>query len=224
MKKEILIENLNYLIKASTVRFVGVFTLIFVFPFFSLAYLLKVFLMQFKHYADNVFRYPLCSYDTWSYVLLQKPIREALYRTAVPHQNWLLKLIPWHYSDKTELIFDIARGCVIDFVEKERCFDRIDFNFYTHKEFGEELREQYWVIKDALPKLEKELEFVGNLISDNTEMVVSKNDNAVRFITTCDELKYESLAKKYNEIEIKIYNLRQNLVSFVAKHYSRMWT
>ena len=83
-----------------------------------------------------------------------------------PCQKWLIKEIPNHWSDKTSLIPKLLIACLIDFVEGEKCFERIDYNIYDKdgndtgelNDFADHLKDYYEVASKILPDLRNELE------------------------------------------------------------------
>jgi len=78
-----------------------------------------------------------------------------------PRQRWLKKHIEYNrWSDKVELIPEFLFGCVVHFVEEEKCFERTDWEASSegHAKFAVELQECYEYIVTARPMLERQLD------------------------------------------------------------------
>ena len=79
-----------------------------------------------------------------------------------PRQKWIKKHIEYNcWCDKVELIPKFLFGCVVHFVEEEKCFDTVDWKASSkdHTEFENELCECYEYIKVKRPSLEKQMDY-----------------------------------------------------------------
>ena len=73
-----------------------------------------------------------------------------------PKQKWLAKILPRTWCDKTTLIPMLNFECVKHFVEKEECFERINYDSDPdHQKFAVELKACYKFITKDLPQLER---------------------------------------------------------------------
>lgn len=89
-----------------------------------------------------------------------------------PRQRWLTKKIPNQWCDKVELIRLVLFECLVDYVEGEKCFERLSWDDEEYKQYGirgeyifkekEKLKgiivNAYNYIKIERPKLEKDLD------------------------------------------------------------------
>jgi len=81
--------------------------------------------------------------------------------TLKPRQRWIKKHIEYkQWCDKVELIPKFLFGCVVHFVEEEKCFERIDWEASSpqHAKVADKLQECYEYITTARPALEQQLD------------------------------------------------------------------
>ena len=81
--------------------------------------------------------------------------------TLKPRQRWIKKHIEYkQWCDKVELIPKFLFGCVVHFVEEEKCFERINWEASSpqHAKVADELQECYEYITTARPTLEQQLD------------------------------------------------------------------
>ena len=209
------LEAVSDFIKCAFCRTVAIVALFVLFPFFSLFYVVQVFWKQLKYYVYHAIKWPWTILDSWLEVLSLKPILHTLKHVAVPYQNWLLKEIPWDYSDKPELIYGISEAAIVDFVEEENAFIVIDFDNETQKEFGRELKKNYHLIKVELPKLEAEAKQLSDQFYQNYKTIDVKQ---------AESPEIKRLWSKISQNENKIAILRRKIVMFVAKFHEKLWT
>lgn len=74
-----------------------------------------------------------------------------------PRQRWLLKSLPKHWVDKDEVIRLCLYQCIVNFVEDEKCFEVIDWNYTAEQqEAKKKILEIYDWVKTGRPKLEQD--------------------------------------------------------------------
>lgn len=74
-----------------------------------------------------------------------------------PRQRWLLKALPKHWTDKDEVIRLCLYQCIVHFIEDEKCFEVIDWNYTAEQqEAKKKILEIYDWIKTGRPKLERD--------------------------------------------------------------------
>ena len=114
--------------------------------------------------------------------------------TLKPRQRWIKKHIKYkQWCDKVELIPDFLFGCIVHFVEEEKCFERIDWKASgpQHAKAADELQECYEYITVARPALEQQLDDAY----DNLPEVGSYEEKYADVIST--EKAIEDGDKKY---------------------------
>ena len=127
-----------------------------------------------------------------------------------PRQKWIKKHIDYYpYCDKDKLIQDFLFGCVIDFVEEELCFERIDYEWHEEKQkFAKELRECYNYIKTERVKLDDDLTQAYNRVD---KMNVAK-------------LTYDDLYWEVNSLEEKIEKLDNKYLNWIVNNRNSLCT
>ena len=101
--------------------------------------------------------------DLWDYILPKYKYNwyDKIRCTLNPRQKWIKKHIEYkQWCDKVELIPKFLFGCVVHFVEEEKCFERIDWEASSpqHAKVANELQECYEYITVARPALEQQLD------------------------------------------------------------------
>ncbi len=71
-----------------------------------------------------------------------------------PRNKWLTDVVPRHWCDKDGLMEKMLFAMLIHFVEKEECFETIDWNASGQKVFAQELRKYYDWLTRICPKQE----------------------------------------------------------------------
>ena len=101
--------------------------------------------------------------DLWDYILPNYKYNwyDKIRCTLKPRQRWIKKHIRYRqWCDKVVLIPDFLFGCIVHFVEEEKCFERIDWEASSpqHAKVADELQECYEYITTARPALEQQLD------------------------------------------------------------------
>ena len=123
-----------------------------------------------------------------------------------PRQKWIKKHIEYHkWCDKVELIPKFLFGCVVHYIEEEKCFDKIDFGAdKDHTKFSNELVECYSYIITKRPSLEQQLE-------DAYDNVPSRGT-------------YEERYSEVNRLKIEIDKLDRKYMIWIVENKDFMWT
>jgi len=94
-----------------------------------------------------------------------------------PRQKWIRDYIEYYeWCDKDQLILDFMLGCVIDFVEGEKCFETVSYddNEFNIK-FANGLREVYEFAKNGRKEYEKQIDSAYDAV-DNRSKINSSYD------------------------------------------------
>ena len=80
-------------------------------------------------------------------------------RTINPRKEMRNKVFPHRWNDLTESIVTFHLEALIEFVDREKCFDNIEYNSDNHhREFAKGLKECYDYAKITRPSLKLKLE------------------------------------------------------------------
>jgi hypothetical protein len=128
-----------------------------------------------------------------------------------PRQRWIKKHIEYNrWCDKVELIPKFLFGCVIHYVDEEKCFERIDFDATPeHKKFAKELKKCYEYAKNGRDELEKQLD-----------------EAYPKFSNLEEEPDLRSYKEKYAEVhrlEAKISKLDKRYMTWIVANKDFMW-
>lgn len=99
------------------------------------------------------------SFEKLSYLdFIRRYIRESyefIKNRVSPRQKWIKKYIPYYdYCDKDLLLLKFNFGVVIEFVEEEKCFETVDWEYNEkYSEFAAFIRACYRYIKHQRPRL-----------------------------------------------------------------------
>ena len=142
-------------------------------------------------------------------------------------QKWIYKYIPKReYADKTYLIPEFLFGCVIEFVESEECFERIDYSVWpAHEKFARELRQCYDFVKNVRPSLQQSMDEELTEASEKNPMVwkESKGDDSLLELEE-SKYSYEELYGRYNYLEENLKKQEQKYMKWVVKNVNHLWT
>jgi hypothetical protein len=128
-----------------------------------------------------------------------------------PRQKWLINKIPRQYMDKDSLIEICVMECIKTFVEeelgKEWLFNPNRWEGQSNVpenqiQFENEIKDQYILLTETLPQLEKDLEIAWDTIPNY----------------------YEKTFKGINALEKKIDDLKTELMVWAVKNRQCMWT
>ena len=142
-------------------------------------------------------------------------------------QKWIYKYIPKReYADKTYLIPEFLFGCVIEFVESEKCFEHIDYSDCpSHEKFARELKRCYSFAKKVRP-------FMQQSIDEELTEAYEKNPITFNEIEGDDSLleverskySYEELYGRYRYLEESLKKQEQKYMKWIVKNIDHLWT
>jgi hemerythrin len=122
-----------------------------------------------------------------------------------PRQRWIKNHIEYnHWCDKVELIPKFLFGCVIHYVDEEKCFERINFDATPeHKKFAKELKKCYEYAKNGRDELEK------------------KTDEAYPEFSNTGS--YEEMYGEVHRLEAEIRKLDKRYMTWIVANKDFMW-
>jgi hypothetical protein len=129
-----------------------------------------------------------------------------------PRQKWIKKHIEYNnWCDKVELIPKFLFGCVIHYVDEEKCFERNNFNAVPEQEkFAKELKKCYEYAKNGRDDLEKQVEIAyGNVTLDLTDPAPKKS--------------YEEMYGEVSRLEAEIAKLDKRYMTWIVANKNYMW-
>lgn len=146
--------------------------------------------------------------DAWNWFLPRYRYNwlDKIKCTLNPRQRWIKKHIEYNqWCDKVKLIPKFLFGCVVHFVEEEKCFERIDWHNsgQGHKKAEKELKECYYYIKYDRPALEQQLEDAYDNLTDVEG--------------------YHEKYKKVNDTEKEIDRLDQKYMIWIVTNKAYLW-
>jgi hypothetical protein len=142
-------------------------------------------------------------------------------------QKWIYKYIPKReYSDKVELIPEFLFGCVIEFVESEKCFERIEYRYHSSdRKFARDLKRCYDFVKNVRPSLQQSMDEELTEASKKNPLAY-KEIEGYDSLLELEESKYshEELYGRYNYIEENLKNQEQKYMKWIVKNVDHLWT
>jgi hypothetical protein len=142
-------------------------------------------------------------------------------------QKWIYKYIPKReYADKTYLIPEFLFGCVIEFVESEKCFEHIDYSACpSHEKFARELRQCYFFAKRVRPFMQQSMDYELAEASKENPLVwkESEEDDSIE-CTLESKYSYEELYGRYNYTEENLKKQEQKYMKWIVKNVDHLWT
>ena len=134
-----------------------------------------------------------------------------------PRQKWLTKIIPNTWCDKTELIPSILYECLKHYVEKEKCFETVDWDHHIiYKDAAKDIKECYkWITEDR-PKIQAEID---RIISGGWSGV----DSLIRELQSPTKT-YDERYPNLNNLELELENKDTHYLSLIVKHRGYLWT
>ena len=158
------------------------------------------------------------------YRILQ--IKQWICDLFAPKQKWLTKKIPRCWSDKPELIRDILFECLVNYIEEEKAFDNLDWDWSDEVEAGHISQKE----ADANNKAREELEWAYIYIKcDRPRKKAYENDLLDKAFEGVD-LRFDTIPKQQEAIldeSIKTENYMrehdQKALNIIIKHYERLW-
>lgn len=142
-----------------------------------------------------------------------------------PRQKWLTSKIPKTYSDKVELLRIVCFECIVNFVEKEKCFEHINWESDEgHSIAASEIQKSYDMVKVEIPELEKLLE--GSYKNSKVNILnMLEKDEGSNYYNIRKFLPEEQ--KEFNErleLSNKIETLTQEACMLIMKNRNYLWT
>ena len=142
-------------------------------------------------------------------------------------QKWIYKYIPKReYSDKVELIPEFLFGCVIEFVESEKCFERTEYRYHSaDRKFARDLKRCYFFVKRVRPFMQQSMDYELTEASKKNLLFweeVEGEDNLIEFKVSGDT--YEEVYGRYNYIEENLKNQEQKYMKWIVKNVDHLWT
>jgi len=130
-------------------------------------------------------------------------------------QKWIYKYIPKReYADKTHLIPEFLFGCVIEFVESEKCFEHTEYSYHSSdRKFARELRQCYDFVKNVRPSLQQSMDEELTEASKKNPLVWKES-----------KYSYEELYGRYNYIEENLKKQEQKYMKWIVKNVDHLWT
>ena len=127
-------------------------------------------------------------------------------RVINPRKEIRNKVFPHRWNDLTESIVIFHLEALIEFVDREKCFETINYDSdKSHKEFANGLKECYDYAKTVRPQWQKDLTAAYNLVPDNSTS------------------SYHEQYKDVNEIEAKMTEYDTKVCEWVIKNRSGFW-
>ena len=123
--------------------------------------------------------------------------------------------LPPTWQDTDEKLLHVCFQLLVDYVEKEKCFDRIDWDYdEDHKKIGDEIRELYHWWKEVYPHLEETLPPFPKTPEDRLSILNNpKTDEAKAFIKVAEqrEKMREQFYEQENEMLGRLIKIRNCL-------------
>ena len=142
-------------------------------------------------------------------------------------QKWIYKYIPKReYADKTHLIPEFLFGCVIEFVESEKCFEHIDYSACpSHEKFSRELRQCYDFVKNVRPSLQQSIDEELTKAYEKNPITFNKieGDDSLLEVER-SKYSYEELYGRYRYLEENLKKQEQKYMKWIVKNIDHLWT
>jgi hypothetical protein len=131
-----------------------------------------------------------------------------------PRQKWLIKKIPRTWIDKDTIIEIVVLECLKHYVDKngEDCFNVIDTENESQREFYQEVRKYYNLATVKLVTLQNELKKAWKLVPKRSWEHINKSED------------YEMIYGKVNQLEEEISNLKTEIMIWVIQNRESLWT
>lgn len=143
-------------------------------------------------------------------------------------QEWIYKYIPKReYADKTYLIPEFLFGCVIEFVESEKCFEHVDYtgSGLNHEKFARELRQCYDFVKNVRPSLQQSMDKELTEATEKNPITFNKieGDDSLLEVER-SKYSYEELYGRYRYLEENLKKQEQKYMKWIVKNIDHLWT
>ena len=138
-------------------------------------------------------------------------------------QKWIYKYIPKReYADKTHLIPEFLFGCVIEFVESEKCFEHTEYRYHSSdRKFARDLKQCYDFVKNVRPSLQQSMD---------EELTEASKKNPIIFRAKAlleverSKYSYEELYGRCNYLEENLKKQEQKYMKWIVKNIDHLWT
>ena len=142
-------------------------------------------------------------------------------------QKWIYKYIPKReYADKTYLIPEFLFGCVVEFVESEKCFEHTEYRYHSSdRKFARDLKRCYFFAKKVRPFMQQSIDYELDEASKKNPMVwkESEDDDSIE-CTLESKYSYEELYGRYNYTEENLKKQEQKYMKWIVKNVDHLWT
>ena len=144
-------------------------------------------------------------------------------------QKWIYKYIPKReYSDKTHLIPEFLFGCVIEFVESEKCFERTEYRYHSSdRKFARDLKRCYFFVKRVRPFMQQSMDYELTEASKKNPITFNKiegDDSLLEVERSKCWGEYEELYGRYNYTEENLKKQEQKYMKWIVKNVDHLWT
>ena len=153
------------------------------------------------------------NYYYYRFLDIKRTIRDFFF----PRQKWLTKTIPNSWKDKTELIEDLLFECIKHYVESERCFEVIDWNYHeTRKETEKFIKECYvWITQDR------------KKLTDGIQRIIEAGFSDIKNIMEDfqnSEITYEERYPNLSNLEKELEEKDTYFLTGIIKYRRFLWT
>ena len=142
-------------------------------------------------------------------------------------QKWIYKYIPKReYSDKVELIPEFLFGCVIEFVESEKCFEHTEYRYHSSdRKFARDLKRCYFFAKRVRPFMQQSMDYELDEATKKNPLVwkESEEDDSLLELEE-SKYSYEELYGRYNYAEENLKKQEQKYMKWIIKNVDHLWT
>lgn len=165
---------------------------------------------------------PITYYDKWycenCHGVSLKTFFKNSYRTP---NDYLIDVIPSDWCDKVEMIKRILFAMIIDFVEKEKCFETVDYSWdEEHIKLAKEIKRLYRYAKASDEQKEEAVRFLYKMFPD--EFIKKMNYDKILKHTYGD--KYTQLMLDYIPEDYIEYILDEIVIQRIVKLRLSLWT
>ncbi len=146
--------------------------------------------------------------------------RYDLVRTGNPKHQW---------CDVYNKIEDCLKVMLVDFVEKERCFEVVDMDWHnmpgdSSKTIGDEIRALYRMIKVDLPKLEVAEADALTLWANDQHCNIDKDTRKVSISYDAPDDIKETRWNNLQRLEKEVIDMNTNILIRIVKIREHLWT
>lgn len=135
-----------------------------------------------------------------------------------PRQKWLLRGVSRGYWDKVDLIPTVLFNCIIHFVEDEKCFETVDWNWnLAHRKVAKNIRECYKYAKEERPKLEAE---ISQIIQ--APPLPFENDDLNKWLN--DPRSYDEIYPNLTNLEKELKEKDSLYLKKIIEYREFLWT